>query len=38
MEPFSEIIKILFNRHQEEQLYRTDQLQSLTKFTVINIK
>ena len=29
---------MIANRHQEEELYRTDQLQSLTKFTVINIK
>ena len=29
---------MIANRHQEEQLHRTDQLQSLTKLTVINIK
>ena len=29
---------MIANRHQEEQLYRTDQLQSSTKFTVLNIK
>ena len=29
---------MVFNRHQEEQLHRTDQLQNLTKLTAINIK
>ena len=28
---------MIANRHQEEQLYRTNQLQNITKFTVINI-
>ena len=29
---------MIANRRQEEQLYLADQLQSLTKFNVINIK
>ena len=29
---------MIANSQQEEQLYRTDQLENLTKFTVINIK
>ena len=28
---------MIVNRHQEEQLHRTDQLQSLTKLTATNI-
>ena len=37
-DPSSKLLKFCYDCQQEEQLYRTDQLENLTKFTVINIK